>query len=870
MKFFLCHFLLLFSFSASLHAVFCLNSDGVALLSLFRQWTSMPSSLSSSWNSSDSTPCKWVGIECDSKNNVVSFNLTGYAISGQLGPEIGHLRQLETIDLSTNDFFGNIPEELGNCSALKNFDLSSNRFTGQIPGNFKYLQNLGFLSLFSNSLDGEIPESLFRIPGLQVVYLNDNNFNGSIPRNVGDLSEVVTLWLNGNRLSNTIPESIGNCSKLQELYLNDNNLVGVLPESLNNLENLAYLDVSNNSLIGSIRLGSGNCKNFDTLVLSFNNFSAEIPPGLGNCSSLTTLAIVGSNLTGTIPSSFGLLDKLSYLDLCENHLSGKIPPELGQCKSLETLRLYTNQLEGKIPNELGMLSNLQDLELFSNNLTGEIPLSIWKISRLENLLVYSNSLSGELPSELSQLTYLKNISLYNNQFSGVIPQSLGINSSLVQVEFTNNKFTGEIPPNLCFGKQLRVLNMGLNQFHGRIPSDVGPIPESLIKLPDSSPSSFLGNPSLCVNCLSSGSLTCFGNSYLKPCYHHSSGLRGLSRIAIVLIVLGASLSLVFVLLGLVCLFLLQRRSKQELEISAEEGPSSLLNKVMKATENLNDRYVIGKGAHGVVYKALLGPNKVFALKKLVFGGHKAGRMSMIREIETVGKVRHRNLVRLEEFWLRKDCGLVMYRYMENGSLHDVLHATNQSPILEWNVRYKIAIGIAHGLAYLHHDCDPAIVHRDIKPQNILLDSEMEPHISDFGIAKLLDQSPSSTSSIFVPGTVGYIAPENAFTTKKSRESDVYSYGVVLLELITRRKPMDIDIVGWVSSVWSNTKEINHIVDSSLKEEFLDSNIREQVIGLLSVALECTNKEPNNRPDMRQVVKRLSNMNMNPPTTSKCS
>ncbi|KOM47532.1 hypothetical protein LR48_Vigan07g123600 [Vigna angularis] len=193
-------------------------------------------------------------------------------------------------------------------------------------------------------------------------------------------------------------------------------------------------------------------------------------------------------------------------------------------------------------------------------------------------------------------------------------------------------------------------------------------------------------------------------------------------------------------------------------------------------------------AHRIVYKVVIGPDKAFAMKKIRFTTSQGKNSSTAREIQTLGKIRHRNLVKLEDFWLRKDCGLILYSYMANGSLHDVLHERAPTPTLKWNVWYKIAVGIAHGLAYLHYDCDPPIVHRDIKPSNILLDSDMVPHIADFGIAKLLEQSsPASNTSIAVHGTIGYIAPENAYATTSSRESDVYIYGVFLLELITRKK-----------------------------------------------------------------------------------
>ncbi|KAI9070943.1 hypothetical protein K1719_047093 [Acacia pycnantha] len=291
---------------------------------------------------------------------------------------------------------------------------------------------------------------------------------------------------------------------------------------------------------------------------------------------------------------------------------------------------------------------------------------------------------------------------------------------------------------------------------------------------------------------------------------------------------------------------------------------------MEATANLSDRFIIGRGAHGVVYKASLDSGQVFAVKKLAFSGNKG--KSMDREIQTLGKIRHRNLVKLENFWMRKDFGLILYTYMPNGSLHEVLHEKHPPLSLEWNVRYKIAIGIAHGLAYLHYDCDPPIVHRDIKPKNILLDSDMKPHIADFGIAKLLDQSSASAPSIFVPGTVGYIAPENAYTTANNRESDVYSYGVVLLELITRKMAVDpsfmegVDIVNWVRTLWEGTEDVHKIADSGLAVQFLDSNVLEQTTKVLSMALKCTKKDLRVRPTMRDVVKQLEDAN--PRTRSK--
>jgi len=234
---------------------------------------------------------------------------------------------------------------------------------------------------------------------------------------------------------------------------------------------------------------------------------------------------------------------------------------------------------------------------------------------------------------------------------------------------------------------------------------------------------------------------------------------------------------------------------------------------------------------------------------------------MIREIQTVGKVRHRNLVKLLEFWVRKKCGFILYEYMPNGSLDDVLHEMKPPPLLGWDVRYRIAIGMAHGLSYLHHDCRPAIIHRDIKPRNILLDSDMEPRISDFGIARLLDMR-SLSSNTSVHGTFGYMAPERRLGGRASEKMDVYSYGVVVLELITRKKAsMDLsfaegmDIVSWVKC-HAAEDYVNSVVDEGLQDELIESQAKSEIMGTIRIALQCTVAKAEERPSMRQVVQML--------------
>ncbi|KAI9073065.1 hypothetical protein K1719_044985 [Acacia pycnantha] len=1112
--------------SAPFFVASTLSSDGLTLLSLLNHLTSVPPSLKSSWNSSDSTHCSWIGIQCDQYGKVISLNLTSYGIFGQLGPEIEQLTQLQNLVLVANGFSGTIPLELGNCSLLEYIDVSDNSFSGSIPYTLKSLQKLKYVRFSTNLLNGEIPEALFQIPELEGIDLHNNNLSGPIPSNIGNTTGLLKLHLSSNQLSGAIPSSIGNCSKLKALVVNDNTFTGVLPQSLNDLKNLVYLDAKNNSLGGTIPLGFGSCGKLFILDLSFNVFSGGIPSGLGNCSNLAELAVVKSNLAGSIPSSLGLLLKISILRLPGNHLSGNIPPEIGNSKSLKKLHLYSNQLGGPIPNELGGLSNLEDLELYSNNLTGEIPLSIWKIQNLKHVILHNNSLSGKLPSEMTELKHLKNISLFDNRFSGSIPQNLGINSSLVKLDLMNNTFTGGIPPNLCFGKQLHTLSLGLNQLQGAIPQDLGRcatlgrlvlnennlsgslpefesnqniiymdmsknnisgiipsslgnctslqalifstnnitglipielgnlvnlqalnlaqnnlegalpqelsyctkmltfdvgfnflngsfpssmkswtgltklilrenhftgvIPSSLSeydqllelqlggnmfvgKIPASigslqnllyglnmsdnkltgeiplelgklqklqsldislnnltgvihvlgelpsliefnisynsfsgalpewsiqhlniSPSSVMGNPGLCVYCSTSSGSSCANSSLLKRCDFESTHHKG-SRRSILFIALGF-VGFVICLPGILLIYyhhfgqlssqgseeeVLSHYEKQdficefgqraplegaffcpdpEASYSSDRGDFRIID-LINATENFDDKYIIGEGGHGKVYIAELGIG-AFAIKKVKFGLRNRRKLNMIKEVEMTSKIRHQNVARSLGFWIGDEYGLTISRYMEKGSLHDVLHENNPLPDLAWNVRYKIAFGIAKGLAYLHHDFDPPILHRDIKPKNILLDSDMQPYITDFGISIALNQSSAvmRMRSTYHLGTRGFMAPEIGYLIAPRCELDIYSYGVVLLELITRKKVLDYSfvegettLVGWIKSVWRRTRELEEIVDSGLAWELSDVNVKAQVIKVFLVALICTQKYPRKRLKMMDIV-----------------
>ncbi|KDP34457.1 hypothetical protein JCGZ_11928 [Jatropha curcas] len=702
----------------------------------------------------------------------------------------------------------------------------------------KLLKNI---SLYDNNFFGVIPQSLGINSSLLQLDFTNNKFTGEIPPNLCFGKQLRVLNLGHNQLQGSIPSDVGSCSSLWRLILKNNNISGTLPEFAEN-PTLSHMDISNNIISGPISPSQGNCSGLTSIDFSRNKLTGLIPPELGNLVKLEEVNLSYNQLFGSLPSQLSHCHKLYKFDVGINSLNGPIPSSLRNWTNLSTLILRENQFTGGIPHFLSELERLTELQIGGNLLGGEIPSSIGSLKGLQYALnLSSNGLTGAIPSELGDLIKLEQLDISNNNLAGTL-NVLGDIHTLVRVNVSYNLFTG-------------------------------PIPDTLMAFLNSSPSSFVGNTGLCVNCAPSGSFTCAGNGNLRSCASRLSNKKGLTKVEIAMI--GCGVASAFVLVGLACTFVLHRGHKQDAEIAAEEGPASLFSKVMEATENLNDRYIIGRGAHGTVYKASLGKDKVFAAKKIAFSNN-GGNKSMVREIQTIGKIRHRNLIRLEEFWLRKDYGLILYRQMENGSLHDILHGKNAPSTLEWNVRFRIAIGTAHALAYLHYDCDPPVLNRDVKPENILFDSDMETHISDFGIAKLLDQSPASASSSLVIGTPGYIAPEHAFIETKSKESDVYSYGIVLLELITRKKALDpsfgeqTDIVEWSRCVWRDTEDIRRIADSGLAEEFYDSDIVEQVTDVYLLALRCTEIEPRRRPSMRDVVKKLQEANAQNGSLHICS
>ncbi|KAD5317632.1 hypothetical protein E3N88_17578 [Mikania micrantha] len=867
------------------------------------------------WTDSPSSEyCMWRGVSCDNVTfNVVALNLSGLNLDGELSPSIGELKSLLSIDLRGNRLSGQIPDEIGDCSSLQNLDLSFNMLSGDIPFSISKLKQLELLILKSNQLIGPIPSTLSQIPNLKILDLAQNQLNGEIPRLiywnevlqylglrsnnlVGELSpdicQLTGLWyfdVRNNSISGTIPANIGNCTGFQVLDLSYNQLTGEIPFNIGFLQ-VATLSLQGNQLSGEIPSVIGLMQALAVLDLSCNNLSGSIPPIIGNLTYTEKLYLHSNKLTGSIPPELGNMSKLHYLELNDNQLTGHIPPELGKltdlfdlnvagnklegcipenlssCTNLNSLNVHGNKLKGTIPTEFQRLESMTYLNLSSNNLAGPIPIELSRIGNLDTLDLSNNKISGQIPSPLGDLEHLLKLNLSRNEFTGYIPAEFGNLRSVMDIDLSYNHLSGVLPQELGQLQNLFTLNLESNNFTGGLTSLVNCLSLSFLNVSYNnlagdiptgnnfskfSPDSFLANPGLCSSSLSS-------------CHASRSTERvTISKAVILGIALGALVLLLMILVA-VCR---PHNSKPFKDGSYDKpvhysSPKLVIlhmnmalhvyDDIMRMTENLSEKYMIGYGASSTVYKCVLKNCRPVAIKKL-YTHYPQYLKEFETELETVGSIKHRNLVSLQGYSLSPSGNLLFYDYMENGSLWDLLHGPLKKKRLDWETRVQIALGAAQGLAYLHHDCSPRIIHRDVKSSNILLDKDFEAHLTDFGIAKSLCTSKTFTST-YIMGTIGYIDPEYARTSRLTEKSDVYSYGIVLLELLTGRKAVD------------NESNLHHLIlsktASNLVMETVDPEISAtckdlgEVKKIFQLALLCTKRQPSERPTMHEVVRVL--------------
>ncbi|KAI5058092.1 hypothetical protein GOP47_0026262 [Adiantum capillus-veneris] len=769
--------------------------------------------------------------------------------TGALPADVGVLHRLRHLHLGANFFEGTIPPSYGNLVNAEYLNVGDNNLTGRIPMTLGLLRQLRHLYMGYNALRGVIPAELGLLNNLMILDLQSCKLSGAIPFTLSSLSNLDTLFLQNNNLQGPLPPQFGNLSALKSFDLSRNSISGVIPHTLCNLTNLELLSLLYNSMSGAIPACIGNLPKLQVLKLFNNNFSGQIPQNLGLASlQLRQVDLCFNSLTGPIPPSICAGQKLEWLLLMSNQLSGEVPPSLSVCIPLVRIRMGHNQLQGSIPPGLLALPNLDMLELNSNSLQGlALPSIIPSSCKLKSLNLASNRLTGSLPSAIANLSSLEELDLSMNGISGSIPLEIGhLSHHLSSLDLSTNLLTGSLPASIALCSRLSQFNLSRNHLSGPIPSSLQNM--TWIMSIDLSYNNFSGNAPT-GGPFNESSL--HGNAYLLYPVQEAHELVNSNSCAkgqiicthhptrVLLVAAGVGVGLGCILFVLLWIFWLRNIDDPCIYLSDIYHvimESRLVNRFRKARpaimwrfvkfeklqftmqdilQCLEDHNMVGQGGSGAVYRGIMPCGRVIAVKRIPVA---VGSGKSWKELDILGKVSHRHIVKLLGWCSNGRSYLLLYDYMPNGSLGQLIDGSSTLVKDTWETRFKIALGAAEALAYLHHDCSPPILHRDVKPNNILMDNRCEAKLADFGLARPLTM-PQSFS--YIAGTCGYLAPEYGHTLRVNEKSDVYSYGVVLLELVTGRKALSaeygegMDIVKWARSMALTEEKILQMLDSSI-------------------------------------------------------
>ncbi|CAJ1910396.1 unnamed protein product [Sphenostylis stenocarpa] len=858
-----CTYLLLLSVSLSIFNLSSSSSEGDILLSFKASIEDSKKALSSWSNTSSNHHCNWTGITCSTSplQSVTSINLQSLNLSGDISSSICDLPNLSYLNLADNIFSQPIPLHLSECGSLETLNLSTNLIWGTIPSQISQFASLRVLDFSRNHIEGSIPESLGSLKNLQVLDMGSNLLSGSvpavfsnltklevldlsqnpylvseIPEDIGELDNLKQLLLQSSSFQGKIPDSLVGLVSLTHLDLSENNLTGGVPQALpSSLKNLVSFDVSQNKLLGPFPNGICKGQNLINLGLHTNAFNGSIPNSIGECKSLERFQVQNNAFSGDFPIALWSLPKIKLIRAENNRFSGQIPESISGAVQLEQVQLDNNSFAGKIPIGLGVVKSLYRFSASLNRFYGELPPNFCDSPVMSIVNLSHNSLSGQIPA-LRKCRKLVSLSLADNSLTGEIPPSLAELPVLTYLDLSDNNLTGSIPQGLQ-NLKLALFNVSFNQLSGNVPY-------SLIS---GLPASFLdGNPSLCGPGLP--------NSCSDDMPRHHIG--SLTTLACALISLAFVAGTSIVVGG----FILYRRYCKGNQVGVWR---SVFFYPLRITEHdllvaMNEKSSMGNGGFfGRVYVVSLPSGERIAVKKLVNFGNQSSK-SLKAEVKTLAKIRHKNVVKILGFCHSDESVFLIYEYLNGGSLGDLISRQNFQ--LQWGVRLRIAIGVAQGLAYLHKDYVPHLLHRNVKSSNILLDENFEPKLTDFALDRVVGEASFQSILNTEASSSCYIAPENGYSKKATEQLDTYSFGVVLLELVSGRQAEQtessdsLDIVKWVRRKVNITNGVHQVLDPRIS-----STSHQEMIGVLDIALRCTSVVPEKRPSMVEVIRSLQSL-----------
>ncbi|KAL3503739.1 hypothetical protein ACH5RR_038188 [Cinchona calisaya] len=830
-------------------------------------------------------------------------------LTGPIPSSISRLSRMQYLNLGINALSGKLPTELGMLTDLRLLGIGTNNFSGSFPDELGNLTKLEQLYFDSSGISGAIPPTFARLQSLITVWGSDTQLTGQIPDFIGSWSQLASLRFQGNSFHGTIPSSFANLTSLTDLRIGDISNGSFTLDFIRDMKSLSTLILRNNNISGSIPSNIGEYKSLKLMDLSFNNLSGRIPDALFNLSSLTYLFLGNNKFTGSLPSQKS--GNLQTIDLSYNELSGGIPSWVGD-QNLQ-LNLVANNLTlsdssiSGLPTGLNCLQQnfpcnrgspiyynfaircggppktSSDLILFEadNETLGPATYYMTNTQRwaVSNVGLPLDSSSPKYTfSSTRQYTNTVNSELFQTarvSAGSLRYYGLGLENGnyTVQLQFAESEIEDTVTWK-SLGRRLFNIyvqgNLELKDFD--IKKTAGGRSYTAVEMEFKAHVSenylevhlfWAGKGTCCVP--NQGAYGPFISAIsatpdFKPSVNNIPPTRKDKKTGLILgIVLPIGIA-IFLAVFSVSYFIQRRRRQQAFQeeefLGIDARPYTFSYAELRAaTNDFNLANRLGEGGFGPVFKGTLDDGRVVAVKQLSVASHQ-GKSQFVAEIATISAVQHRNLVKLYGCCIEGDKRLLVYEYLVNKSLDQALFGSNGLH-LNWSTRFDICLGIARGLTYLHEESRLRIVHRDVKASNILLDSDLNPKISDFGLAKLYDDKKTHISTR-VAGTIGYLAPEYAMRGHLTEKADVFGFGVVALEIVSGRPNSDASLeedkmylLEWAWNLHEDDHEIE-LVDNNLVE--FDEN---EVKRLIGVALLCTQTSPALRPSMSRVVAMLS-------------